>query len=98
MDLRQRNALIAIDDHGSFSAAADALATVQSNISTHVKKLERELGTTLIDRASGDLTEAGELVVARARRATAELDALLSDVMALHHDVAGTVRIGIIGT
>jgi DNA-binding transcriptional LysR family regulator len=98
MDLRQLNALIAIADHGSFSAAADALSTVQSNISTHVKKLERELGTSLIDRASGTLTEAGELVVARARRATAELDALLSDVLALHHDIAGTVRIGIIGT
>ena len=44
------------------------------------------------------LTEAGELVVARARRVQAELDALLSDVIALTHDVAGTVRIGIIGT
>jgi len=98
MDLRQLNALVAIADHGSFSGAADALATVQSNVSTHVKKLERELGATLVDRASGTLTESGELVVARARRATAELDALLSDVLALRHEVAGTVRIGIIGT
>jgi DNA-binding transcriptional LysR family regulator len=98
MDLRQLSALVAIADHGSFSAAAEALQTVQSNVSAHVKKLERELGSELVDRANGQLTEAGELVVARARRVQAELDAMLSDVVALTHDVAGTVRIGIIGT
>lgn len=98
MDLRQLGALVAIADTGSFSAAADALSTVQSNVSAHVKKLERELGSELVDRSTGELTEAGRLVVARARRARAELDALMSDVIALRHDVAGTVRIGIIGT
>ncbi|MHB1988965.1 MAG: LysR family transcriptional regulator [Acidimicrobiales bacterium] len=98
MDLKQLGALVAIADHGSFSAAADALSTVQSNVSAHVKRLEQELNVRLVDRASGQLTEAGGLVVARARRARAELDALMSDVVALHHDVAGTVRIGIIGT
>ncbi len=98
MDLRQLSAMVAIADNGSFSAAADALSTVQSNVSAHVKKLERELGCELVDRASGRLTEAGELVVARSRRVQSELDALLSDVVALTRDVAGTVRIGIIGT
>jgi DNA-binding transcriptional LysR family regulator len=98
MELRQLSAIVGIADHGSFSAAADALQTVQSNISAHVKKLERELGCELVDRATGQLTEAGEVVVARARRVEAELDALLSDVVALTHEVAGTVRIGIIGT
>lgn len=98
MDLRQLGALVAIADHGSFSAAADALSTVQSNVSAHVKKLELELNAELVDRSNGELTEAGRVVVFRARRARAELDALLSDVLALHHDVAGTVRIGVIGT
>lgn len=98
MDLRQLNAVLAIAEHGSFSAAADALATVQSNVSTHVKKLERELGMELVDRANGGLTDAGELVVARARRVIGELDAMSADVTALTHEVAGTVRLGIIGT
>jgi DNA-binding transcriptional LysR family regulator len=98
MDMRQLSALLAIAEHGSFSSAADALATVQSNVSTHVKKLERELGTTLVVRTNGQLTAAGELVAARARRARAELDAVLGDVLALQHDVGGTVRVGIIGT
>ncbi len=98
MDLRQLNAVIAIAEHGSFSAAADALATVQSNVSTHVKKLERELGTVLVDRSSGELTEAGQLVVDRARRVIGELDAITSDVTALSQEVVGTVRLGAIGT
>lgn len=98
MDLRQLSAIVAIADHGSFSAAAEALQTVQSNVSAHVKKLERELSCVLVDRGTGQLTEAGELVVARSRRVQGELDAMLSDVLALTRDVAGTVRIGIIGT
>jgi DNA-binding transcriptional LysR family regulator len=98
MDIRQLNALVAVADHGSFSAAADSLATVQSNVSAHVKKLEEELGTILVDRSAGRLTDAGELVVLRARRISSELDALAADVMALDREVSGTVRIGIIGT
>jgi len=98
MDLRQLQAVVAIAEHGSFSAAAEALATVQSNVSTHVKKLEIELGTAVVDRASGELTEAGQLVVARARRVLGELDAISSDVTALSADVVGTVRLGAIGT
>ena len=46
MDLRQLAALTAVADHRSFSAAARALHTVQSNVSTHVARLERELGAT----------------------------------------------------
>lgn len=98
MDLRQLNALVAVADHGTFSAAARALHTVQSNVSTHVARLERELGVTLIDRATGALTEEGAAVVARARRIHAELDALAADVASLHDEVAGTVRLGAIGT
>ncbi len=98
MDLRQLNALLAVADHGSFSAAARALHTVQSNVSTHVARLEKELGAVLIDRASGQLTEDGEVVAGRARRIQAELEAIVADVAALHDVVTGTVRLGIIGT
>ncbi len=59
MDLRQLAALVAVDDHGSFSAAARALFTVQSNVSAHIAHLERELGVVLVDRARGRLTPEG---------------------------------------
>jgi LysR family hydrogen peroxide-inducible transcriptional activator len=98
MDLRQLAALVAVAEHGTFSAAADSLHTVQSNVSTHVARLERELGSTLVDRAAGRLTDEGELVVARARRIQVELEALAADVASLRHEVAGTARLGVIGT
>lgn len=98
MDLRQLAALVAIADHGSFSAAARSLHTVQSNVSTHVARLERELGTELVERSNGELTAEGAAVVARARRIQGELDALVSDVAAVHQEISGTVRAGVIGT
>lgn len=98
MDLRQLNAVLAVDEHGSFSAAARALHTVQSNVSAHVARLERDLGTTLVDRSTGALTEEGQVVAARARRIQGELDALVADVTSLHDEVAGTVHLGVIGT
>lgn len=98
MDLRQLNAVLAVAEAGTFSAAAKALHTVQSNVSTHVARLEKELGVTLIDRATGKVTEEGAVVVARARRIQAELDALVADVASVHDEIAGTGRIGVIGT
>ena len=98
MDLRQLAALAAVAEHGTFSAAAEALHTVQSNVSTHVARLERELGVTLVDRSAGRLTEEGEAVVRRALRVQAELDALVDDVASLRSEVSGRVRLGVIGT
>lgn len=89
---------MAIADSGSFSAAAAALHTVQSNVSSHVARLERELGAELVDRRSGQLTEEGLAVVERGRRIMAELEAAATDVAALRNEVAGIVRIGMIGT
>lgn len=98
MEIRHLQALVAVSEHGSFSAAADALGTVQSNISAHVARLEKELGTLLVDRSAARLTAEGEVVVARAYRVLAEIDALSADVGALREEVAGTVRIGVVGT
>lgn len=98
MDLRQLNALIAVSEHRSFSAAARALHTVQSNVSTHVARLERELDAVLVDRRTGELTDEGATVVLRALRIRAELQAIPADVSALRDDIRGTVRFGIIGT
>lgn len=98
MDLRQLAALSAVADHRSFSKAARALHTVQSNVSSHVARLEQELGVRLVERATGQLTEAGAIVVHRSRRIQAEIDALAADVASLSDEVSGTVRIGMIGT
>src|SRR4051812_49752479 len=98
MDLRQLAALVAVAETGTFSAAADVLHTVQSNVSAHVARLERELGVTLVDRAAGRLTEEGEAVVARSRRVFFELEALAADVVSLTTHVTRTARLRMIRT
>ena len=98
MDLRQLNHLIAVAEHQSFSAAARALHTVQSNVSTHVAKLEKELGAALIDRHTMQPTAEGRAVLERARRIRTELQAINDDIVSMRHEVAGEVRIGCIGT
>lgn len=98
MELRHLHALVAVAEHRSFSAAADTLGTVQSNVSAHVARLERELGATLVERSGGRPTVEGQLVVDRAYRVFAEVEALVSDIGALRQELAGTVRAGMIGT
>ena len=98
MELKHLQALLGIADTGSFSAAAATIGTVQSNVSAHVARLERELDVQLVDRASGRLTEEGEVVIERARRVMNELEAMVADVTALREEVVGTVRLGMIGT
>ena len=98
MDVRQLAALVAIADHGTFSAAARALFTVQSNVSSHIARLEKELGAVLVDRAHGGLTEDGNRVVERARRVLREIDDIAADMAQHDGEVIGDVRLGILGT
>jgi len=98
MDRKQLRALVAVAEHHSFSGAARSLDTVQSNISAHVARLERELGLTLIDRATTEPTYEGRAVLERARRIEAEFEALDSDVASLRDVISGHVRLGLIGT
>ncbi len=98
MDIRQLQALVGIADFGSFSSAAHALDTVQSNISGRIARLEEELDTVLVDRTSGRLTSSGEIVVQRARRILGEVASIATDVVALDAAVQGEVSLGLIGT
>jgi molybdate transport repressor ModE-like protein len=98
MDVRQLSALVAIADHGTFSAAARALYTVQSNVSGHIAKLERELGVTLVDRTHGGLTDEGNRVLERARRILNEIDDIAADMASVDAEPSGDARIGVIGT
>ena len=98
MEIRHLSSLIAIADHGSFSAASRALGTVQSNVSAHISRLEKELGVSLVERTSGKLTDDGEIVVERARRIIHELEDIEADIQSTDTEVEGDTRLGVIGT
>lgn len=98
MEIKQLQSLLAIADHGSFSAAAKHMDTVQSNVSAHISRLEKELGTTLVDRTQGRLTNEGDIVATRARRIMHELEDIDADIHSLGDSAVGDARIGTIGT
>lgn len=94
MDLRQLRSFLAVVDHGSFSSAADALFTVQSNVSTHVARLETELGTSLLDRRTRHLTPAGNVVEQRGREIMRQLTSITDDLAAIENRIIGNVVCG----
>jgi molybdate transport repressor ModE-like protein len=77
LDVKQLRVLKAVAEHGSFSAAADALSYTQPAISQQIAALERRAGTTLVDRGSRGvrLTDAGRALVAHADAVLARLAA-----------------------
>jgi len=94
MDLRQLRSFLAVVDHGSFSAAATALFTVQSNVSTHVAKLETEVGSTLFDRRTRRVTPPGAIVEQRGREIIRQLEAISQDLAQIENRVIGEVNCG----
>src|SRR3954452_10201367 len=81
MEIRHLDALLAITETGSFSAAAEMLHTVQSNVSEQIRQLERELGAPVLvrGRRGASPTEFGRVVLDRARRIRGELEAMRVD-------------------
>lgn len=96
MELRQLETFVAVAEEGSFTKAAQRLHVVQSAVSATVRKLEGELGVTLLNRSTHrvELSDAGALLLPEARR-TLEAAAGARDVAAqLRGGLRGTVRIG----
>jgi DNA-binding transcriptional LysR family regulator len=96
MELRQLAYFDAVVRHGSFTKAAQRLHVAQPAVSAQIKRLESELGTTLLERTTRRvaLTHAGELFLARTRRVLAQIDAARGDLAELSAVLRGQVRIG----
>lgn len=71
MDTRYLRALVAVADHGGISSAAKQLGYAQSSVSAQLKRLEADLGATVLARAGtgATLTEAGQRLLPHAREA-----------------------------
>jgi DNA-binding transcriptional LysR family regulator len=100
MDVRQLEALLAVAEAGSFTAAADQLHTVQSNVSEHVRQLEAELGVQLLVRGRRGTvpSEFGVRVIERARAVRSEIEALYKDLSMLQGLETGHATLGVVGT
>lgn len=100
INLRDLKYLVAVAEHRHFGMAAEACHVSQPTLSTQLKKLERFLGVTLVERAQRQtlLTPVGEAIVAQAQRVLHAADELVR-IAEQHRDpLGGELRIGVIPT
>jgi len=95
MDMNQLVAFISVADTGSFSIAADKLHLTQPAISKRIATLESKLQTHLFDRIGKRvlLTEAGGLLLPRARRIMREIQDTRTSIHNLSTGVDGRMAI-----
>jgi LysR family hydrogen peroxide-inducible transcriptional activator len=100
MNLRDLQYLVAVAEHKHFGRAADACFVSQPTLSTQIKKLEDELGITLIERTNKKLilTNTGRQIVAKAQQILTSVDELRDLATQSKDPEAGTLRLGVIPT
>lgn len=96
MDLAALQAFVIVAETGSFSLAAQTLYLSQPAVSKRVAVLESELATRLFDRIGRrvTLTEAGKVLLPRARRIIVELLDSKRAVANLAGSVSGRLGLG----
>jgi DNA-binding transcriptional LysR family regulator len=100
LSLHQLRCFLATYEHGSLTAAAEALGYAQPSVSEQIRALERSLGTELFHRVGRGVvpSTAGESLRPHAERtlaAASEAERAARAVTALE---TGTVRFGMFGT
>lgn len=100
MELRQLRYLVALADERHFTRAAARLGIAQPALSQQIRRLEAEVGMTLVERTTRSvaMTVAGETLVLGARRILRELDATTDELRALRGLETGRIVIGVTRT
>lgn len=100
MNLRDLRYFVALAELKHFGRAAAACFVSQPTLSTQIRKLEEELGVSLVERAPRKvmLTPAGREIAERARRIVGDVEQLREAARRSQDPEAGTVRLGIFPT
>lgn len=96
LELGPLEMLVAVATYGTVTEAARRLHLSQPAATHQIHHLERSLGHALFARRGRrlELTEAGRLAVARARRILGELEGLRADLRAFETLESGEIRLG----
>ena len=95
MDFRQLEAYIKVVELRSFSKAAQELHVSQPSVSTYINALEKELGTTLLNRSTKTVspTLAGERFLAKAKELVVLRTSAVESMRELSSDHSGQIHI-----
>src|ERR671931_2243829 len=95
-DTTRMRLLVEIERTGSLSAAAQAIWIGQPSASQHLRLLEAAAGQRLVERSGrgSRLTQAGEILAARAAQALSTLGAAEEELGALAGLHTGTIHLG----
>lgn len=98
MEIKQLRTFLAVAACGSVTRAAEKLHIVQPALSRQIQMLEDDLGTPLFQRMGHgmQLTEAGHLLVVRAKKALQELELAKQEISASPESISGTVVVGLL--
>ena len=96
-DFEKLKVFAAVAERGSFVKAAAHLGLSTSSVSQTIRTLEDRLNLRLLNRTTRSvaLTEAGAFLLARVRRATADLDEALEGLNAFRADPAGLLKLSV---
>jgi len=97
LDIRHLHLMLAIEETGSVTRAAELLGLTQPALSRQIREAERRLGTHLYERVNKRLrlTPAGDCLLQSARRILGDLHRAESDAMEFPATPQALVRIGI---
>jgi LysR family hydrogen peroxide-inducible transcriptional activator len=100
MEIHQLTYFVAVAETGSFTRAAEQCSVAQPSLSQQIKKLELELGQPLFDRLPRRtvLTEAGHMLLPRARSILNELQGVKQGISADVEEGLGVLSVGFIPT
>jgi LysR family hydrogen peroxide-inducible transcriptional activator len=100
LKLKDLRYLVAVADTRHFGQAAARCFISQPTLSAQLKKLENYLGVQLIERQPRriQLTEAGEAIVARARRMLAASDEIVTLAQHQRDPLSGRLRLALLPT
>ena len=100
MNLQELRYLVAIAEHRHFGRAAEACNVSQPTLSSQIKKLEDELGVTLLERTNKrvDITPVGSQILTHAKRALAEAGQMEAVARAARDPLVGPLKLGVIPT
>ncbi|GEM76699.1 DNA-binding transcriptional regulator OxyR [Vibrio sagamiensis] len=100
MNIRDFEYLVALAEHKHFRKAAEACFVSQPTLSGQIRKLEEQLGTTLLERSSRRVlfTDSGLELVEQAKRILNEVKTFKDMASGQNGSMAGPIHIGFIPT